>query len=93
MTFNEFLASPEGRLKVNNTQADLLLGNFARYDVTIRRGSELWDFEDAHPELFRIMTEEDKRNGLQTLDTMWGEYLKPKLDYIPLRKLDRRFFR
>jgi hypothetical protein len=88
MTFNEVLKSPEGRQRLNTTQADLLLGDFAQHNVTIMTRAELFEFADQHPELFHVITEEERRNGHQTLSEMWDEYR-----YIPLRRLNGRFFR
>jgi hypothetical protein len=67
-TFNEFLASDEGRRRANNRQADLLIADFRRHRVTVRTHKALWDFVRRHPGYFRAMTEEDIRNGNQTLD-------------------------
>jgi hypothetical protein len=40
----------------------------------VRYSWELWDFVDAHPEYFREITEQDKRDGLQTTAMMWAAY-------------------
>lgn len=72
MTFNDFLASGDGRL--NCSQADLLIADLAQYGVTITTSHDLYDFWNAHRELFCPMTEEDKRDGLQNLRTWWHRY-------------------
>jgi hypothetical protein len=56
-TFNEFLASDEGRRRANNRQADLLIADFRRHRVTVRTHKALWDFVRRHPGYFRAMTE------------------------------------
>jgi hypothetical protein len=71
-TFNEFLASGEGRL--NRDQADTMLAIFTRHNATIRSSKDLQDFMDAHPEFCCHLSDEDKRNGLQTFNEMWRRF-------------------
>lgn len=92
MTFNEFLASEEGRRRVNNEQADLLMADFKRHGVTIRTYWDFHNFKKEHPEYFHIMTEEEKRNGLQSLEMMWWEYWRLE-NIVPLRSVNPRYFR
>jgi len=88
MTFNEFLVSDEGRQKLNNRQADLLLARLQRHRVTIRWSFELCDFMDAYPEYFCLLTEQEIRDGLQTMRTMWDKYQeRQRSACLPLRQL------
>jgi hypothetical protein len=69
-----------------------LIADFKRHGATIRTHRDLWDFVENYPRYFREMTEEDIRNGLQTLETMWWEYWR-LITFIPQRSLNPRYFR